>query len=164
LFWALPSSGQNSGSALFDGSSENTLNFENGSSENTLSRKFSDYSEPPIKNDIDFYKLLFKMFFATVFVVAIILAIFVFLSKKGSLIRNRNMSLLDQFQFAPGKFVYLVEIYGKLFILGVSGDNITMISEITSIEEKRYIKLEVSQKKKIKKFDELIKENMEQDL
>jgi flagellar biogenesis protein FliO len=110
-----------------------------------------DYPEPPVKTEMDFYKLLFKMVIATTVAVVFILMIFLILKKKGGFGYNKQMRILDQFQFMPGKSIHIVELYGKILILGTSGDNITLLSEVNDLEEKKQIKLDVSQKKQIKK-------------
>jgi flagellar biogenesis protein FliO len=52
--------------------------------------------------------------------------------------------VLERFQFAPAKHLYIVEIYRRILVLGVSGDNITVLTEIDTEEEKSEIHLKIS--------------------
>lgn len=137
----------------------------NGTDESLLSedelmkpdkRPLPDYPAPPIRESGDFFGLMLRMLIALGFTVTLIVATGWFL--KGRIRKNvsRSMQVLDQFSFAPGKQVHLLQVYGRLLIVGSSGDRMVRLAEITDPDEKKEILLSVSHGITGKKFDEVL--------
>lgn len=119
-------------------------------------RPLPDYPAPPIRESSDFFGLMLRMAFALGVTVALIVAIGWFLKGKIKGSVSRRMQVLDQFSFAPGKQVYLLQVYGRLLVVGSSGDRMVRLAEITDPDEKKEILLDVSHGITGKRFDEVL--------
>lgn len=76
----------------------------------------------------------FRMVWGLAVVVAIMLAVYYLVRKRFSLLHPRddkNINILEIQPIMPKKSLCLVEVHGKTFLLGITQDSITPISEIT---------------------------------
>lgn len=48
--------------------------------------------------------------------------------------RGENINILDQYSFSLNKGIYITQIAGRIYVLGVTDQNISMITEITDEE------------------------------
>ena len=74
-----------------------------------------------------------------------------------------NIKVLDYQMIAADKYIYIVEIYSKIFVLGVSGAGISNISEIIDRETLDAIKLKSDKNIKGKMFSEYLQKFMPSD-
>lgn len=76
----------------------------------------------------------FKLFFSLAFILALIYLLFRFLAKKNGFIRSNVFQVLGGIPLGQNKSVQVVEIGGKIYILGV-GQDIRLIQVIEDQED-----------------------------
>ncbi len=108
--------------------------------------EYLQYQEPKATNSTSWFSTISYVFSLVItFAVVIGLAYFAsrFLGKKlGSLSASGNSRIINTLSFGANRAVYTVEIAGKYLILGVTDHNITVLQEITDIEEIEKMKKE----------------------
>lgn len=114
------------------------------------------YVEP--KSDFNLDLKITTLKFILIILVFIII---VFILKKYALKFSNpnytdNIKILDYQLLVDNKYIFIVEIYTKIFILGVSNNYISVISEITDKETINEIKLKTNQNIKNKNFSEYL--------
>lgn len=108
--------------------------------------EYLQYQEPKSTNSTSWFSTISYIFsLILTFAVVIGLAYFAsrFLGKKlGSLSANGSSRIINTLSFGTNRAVYTVEIAGKFLILGVTDHNITVLQEITDLQEIEKMKKE----------------------
>lgn len=105
-------------------------------------------NEQKVKIKINYLSYL-KIIIVLALVIGVIYLIFHFL-KKALKIKNNageNAYVITSQSLGPGKWIQVVLVHGKYLILGVTNDNINLISEISDPKEIERLDIYSSQKK-----------------
>ena len=121
------------------------------------------YKEPVSNFNFDFTSTIIKFILATAICIMIILLMKKYMGAASHFSQGDNIKVLDYQMIAADKYIYIVEIYSKLFVLGVSGAGISNISEITDRETIDAIKLKSDKNIKGKMFSEYLQKFMPSD-
>lgn len=121
------------------------------------------YKEPVSNFNFDFTSTLIKFILATAICITIILLMKKYMGGASGFSQGDNIKVLDYQMIASEKYIYVVEIYSKIFVLGVSGAGISNISEITDRETIDAIKLKSDKNIKGKMFSEYLQKFMPAD-
>jgi flagellar protein FliO/FliZ len=101
--------------------------------------EYLQYQEPKPTNTMSWFSTvsyIFSLLITFAVVIGLAYAASRFLGKKlGSLSANGSSRIVSTLSFGTNRAVYTVEIAGKFLILGVTDHNITVLQEITDIEE-----------------------------
>jgi len=119
------------------------------------------YKQPVSNFNFDFTSTLIKFTVATFVCIALLVAFKKYALKSpfyGQ--ENGNIKVFDFKMIAPGKYIYVVEIFEHIYILGLSNDNITKISEIREKEVIDAIRLKTDSNIKGKLFSEYLQKFM----
>lgn len=114
------------------------------------------YKEPVSNFNFDFTSTIIKFILATAICIMIILLMKKYMGAASNFSQGDNIKVLDYQMIAADKYIYIVEIYSKIFVLGVSGAGIGNISEITDRETIDAIKLKSDKNIKGKMFSEYL--------
>ena len=121
----------------------------------------SAYRQPVSNFNFDFTSTLIKFAVATIFCIVILVAFKKYALKSpfyGQ--ESGNIKVFDFKMIAPGKYIYVVEIFDHIYILGLSNENITKISEIREKEVIDAIRLKTDSNIKGKLFSEYLQKLM----
>lgn len=89
-------------------------------------------SDPKVFEMPSMFSLFFRLIFSLVFIVGIALVTLKILKKNMQVLSTgANIKVLDQYSFSMNKGVYITQIAGKTYVLGVTDNNINLITEIT---------------------------------
>ncbi len=121
------------------------------------------YKEPVSNFNFDFTATIIKFILATVICIIIILVMKKYMGAIPGRPGNENIKILDYQAISNDKYIYIVEIYNKIFILGVSQGGINKITEITDHETIDFIRLKSDKNIKSKMFSEYLKKFMPAD-
>jgi len=108
--------------------------------------EYDDPAEKPEKKSIfesatgavlTVLKYAFSLAFVLVLGYLSIRGLKLFMSKNNALLKNEKelINILELKYLAPNKALCLIELGGKVFLLGVGGNNINLLSEITEPKE-----------------------------
>lgn len=98
--------------------------------------------ETPIPDGATFLRLLAKMLVATAVAALLVVLLARFLNRARSLSALGHIRVLDRAALAANKTVWLVQVHGKLLVVGTAGESIAPLSEFTDPEQIRSILLE----------------------
>ncbi len=121
------------------------------------------YKEPVSNFNFDFTSTIIKFILATVICIMIILLMKKYMGAASNFSSADNIKVLDYHMIAADKYIYIVEIYSKLFILGVGGNGISKIAEISDKETIDLIRLKSDKNIKGKMFSEYLQKFMPAD-
>ncbi len=89
-------------------------------------------AEPEAFEMPSMFGLFFRLIFSLLFIVGIAFITMKFLRKNMKVLSSGvNIRVLDQYSFSMNKGVYITQIAGKTYVLGVTDNNISLITEIT---------------------------------
>lgn len=89
-------------------------------------------TEPKVVDPPSIFSLFFRLIFSLVFIVGIALLTMKILKKNMKVLSaGTNIKVLDQYSFSMNKGVYITQIAGKTYVLGITDNNINLITEIT---------------------------------
>ena len=76
--------------------------------------------------------VFFRMIFVLIIVIALIVGVFWFIKKKTNIVKTDDEYLrrAAYINIAPGKTIEVITLIDKAYLIGVTEDNITMLSEI----------------------------------
>jgi len=92
------------------------------------------HAEEPQSLQTSYSLEFFKLFFSLAFILALIYFLFRFLAKKNGFIRSNVFRILGGIPLGQNKSVQVVEIGGKIYILGI-GQDIRLIQVIEDQED-----------------------------
>jgi len=118
------------------------------------------YQEPVSSFSFDFTSTLIKFIVATAFCIVILLIVKKFMRSSLNMSHNENMTIIDYHSLNRDKYIYLVDIYGIIYVIGVSSSSITKIAEITDRETIDRIKLNSDKNIRGKMFSEYLQKFM----
>lgn len=121
------------------------------------------YREPVSNFNFDFTSTIIKFILATAICIAIILLMKRYMGESARFSTGENIKVLDYQAIAADRYIYVVEVYSKFFVLGVSGSGISLIAEITDRETIDGIKLKSDSRIKGKMFSEYLQKFMPSD-
>lgn len=79
---------------------------------------------------------LFSLFFVFLFVLGLAYLVSKFIAQKSMYMRNGHTSkILDRLPLGTNQGVYVIEMAGKVLLIGVTGQQITLLQEIVDSEE-----------------------------
>jgi len=96
-----------------------------------------DKARSPLTNyEFNFLSLMFKTIFALGLITGLIYFMFRFFMKSRAFPFSSSsfIHLIGIAQLAPNKYIQLVEVADKILVLGISGENINLLSEIREKE------------------------------
>ncbi|HNY12820.1 MAG TPA: flagellar biosynthetic protein FliO [Candidatus Wallbacteria bacterium] len=121
----------------------------------------SSYKQPVSNFNFDFTSTLIKFTVATIVCIVILVAFKKYALKSPFYGKESgNIKIFDYKMIAPGKYIYVVEIFEHIYILGLANDNITKISEIREKEIIDTIRLKTDSNIKGKLFSEYLQKFM----
>lgn len=91
-----------------------------------------DTTEPEVFEMPSMFGLFFRLTFSLLFIVGLAFITMKILRKNMKVLSSGvNIRVLDQYSFSMNKGVYITQIAGKTYVLGVTDNNISLITEIT---------------------------------
>lgn len=121
------------------------------------------YKEPVSNFNFDFTSTIIKFILATIICIVIILIMKKFMTASSGFSPGENIKILDYQMISSDKYIYIVEIYSKIFVLGVCGGGISKICEISDKETIDNIKLRSDKNIKGKMFSQYLQKFMPAD-
>ncbi|MCL4539914.1 MAG: flagellar biosynthetic protein FliO [Bacteroidetes bacterium] len=103
--------------------------------------------------------LILKTFFTMVFIVGLMVVLLIVVRKyfyTKPRLMNDNMKILMTMNLQPKKAIYLVKVFGKVMLVGVSDSTISSLGEITDSEVLHQIET-AGEVQKGKGFAEILK-------
>ena len=80
------------------------------------------------------FKLVIQIVFMTIFMIAMIIAlkkVSIYLENKNyDIYKDKNMKILEKIILSKDKEIFLVQVYGKKYIIGASNNNISILKEL----------------------------------
>lgn len=121
------------------------------------------YKEPVSNFNFDFTSTIIKFILATAICIVIILIMKKYMTASPGFSPGDNIKILDYQMISADKYIYIVEIYSKIFVLGVCGGGISKICEISDKETLDNIKLKSDKNIKGKMFSQYLQKFMPAD-
>ena len=121
------------------------------------------YKEPVSNFNFDFTPAIIKFILATIICIVIILLMKKYMGAASGFSSGDNIKILDYQMISADKYIYIVEIYSKIFVLGVCGGGISKICEINDKETLDGIKLKSDKNIKGKMFSQYLQKFMPAD-
>lgn len=121
------------------------------------------YREPVSNFNFDFTSTIIKFILATIICIVIILIMKKYMTAASGFSPGDNIKILDYQMISADKYIYIVEIYSKIFVLGVCGGGISKICEISDKETLDNIKLKSDKNIKGKMFSQYLQKFMPAD-
>lgn len=91
--------------------------------------------EPQVIQPPSMFSLLIRLVFSLMFISAIAYLTMKLLKKNMKVLSaGVNIKVLDQYAFSVNKGVYITQIAGKIYVLGVTDHNINLLTEVTDSE------------------------------
>ncbi len=103
--------------------------------------------------------LVVKAFLTMMMIVGLMFALLVVVRKylfNRSNISNDNMKVLSSLSLQPKKSIFLVKVFNKVMLVGISDNSIAALGEITDDETLEIIE-STAQRKQMKGFSEILK-------
>lgn len=89
-------------------------------------------ADPQITPMPSMVSLFFKLFISLIIIAGLAYLMMKLLRKNMKILsRGLNINVLDQYAFSINKGIYITQITGKVYVLGVTDHNINLITEIT---------------------------------
>lgn len=89
-------------------------------------------ADPQVTPMPSMVSLFFRLFISLIIIVGLAYLMMKLLRKNMKVLsRGLNINVLDQYAFSLNKGIYITQIAGKVYVLGVTDHNINLISEIT---------------------------------
>lgn len=123
-------------------------------------REIAAYKEPVSKFDYDFAGTLFKFIAATAAGIVVLLAIKKYMKPYSFHGDTDNIKVIDYKSIAPDRFIYVVEVFDTVYVLGVAPGGITKVDEIKDKETIEAIRLRADKNIKGKLFSEYLQKFM----
>ncbi len=114
-------------------------------------------STAPTTEMPSFGMMIFKLIISLVIIVVILyfsIKIFKKYSSQGKFISNKNSNIIDIMPLTNLQAIYVVEMYGLIYILSVSNDNVNLLEKI---EDPDKIKEILDSKQQESKFNNIFK-------
>lgn len=93
-------------------------------------------AEPQVAPMPSMFLLLLKLIISLVIIVGLTILVMKLLRKNMKVLsRGVNISVLDQYAFSLNKGVYITQVVDRVYVLGVTDHNISLITEITDREQ-----------------------------
>ena len=121
------------------------------------------YREPVSNFNFDFTSTIIKFILATIICIVIILIMKKYMTAASGFSPGDNIKILDYQMISADRYIYIVEIYSKIFVLGVCGGGISKICEISDKETLDNIKLKSDKNIKGKMFSQYLQKFMPAD-
>jgi len=118
------------------------------------------YQQPASNFNYDFTGTLLKFILATAAGIFILLIIRKYMKPYSYHGDTDNIKVLDYKSLAPDKFIYVVEIFDSVYILGLAGGSVTKIDEIKDKELIESIRHKADKNIKGKLFSEYLQKFM----
>ncbi|MCK4778388.1 MAG: flagellar biosynthetic protein FliO, partial [Actinomycetia bacterium] len=103
---------------------------------------YSEYSAPVVKDEFSFGSLFFRTIFILLVLIGFFFFIFRYLDKKklfpGA---DDTIKLLTTFPISGNKYLQIVNVSGKILLLGITDNSINLLTEITDKEVIDIVKL-----------------------
>ena len=110
------------------------------------------------QNDMpSFGTMIFKLIISLVIIVVILyfsIKIFKKYSSQGKFISNKNSNIIDIMPLTNLQAIYIVQMYGLIYIMSVSNENVNLIEKIDDPER---IKEIMNSKQSQSKFNNILK-------
>lgn len=103
--------------------------------------------------------LVVRAFLTMMMIVGLMFALLIVVRKyffNKPRLTNDNMRVLSSISLQPKKSIFLVKIFNKVMLVGVSDNSVASLGEITDEETLELLETS-SQKKQIKGFSEILK-------
>ncbi|MFA5479982.1 MAG: flagellar biosynthetic protein FliO [Candidatus Muiribacteriota bacterium] len=86
------------------------------------------------QNPTEFRSYVIKFFFVTVIIVGAILFIFFYMKRKNPQSFKSNIKIIENYGIGNGKSIMIVKVLEELLVIGISGNNITLLTKITDTD------------------------------
>lgn len=89
-------------------------------------------ADPQVTPMPSMVSLFFRLFISLIIIVGLAYLMMKLLRKNMKVLtKGLNINVLDQYAFSINKGIYITQIAGKVYVLGVTDHNINLITEIT---------------------------------
>lgn len=134
---------------MSDGSEDTQTNLKT-ESENSQNNNAQNNTMPNTQYDLG---MLIRFILSLLLVVGAIYLIYFLLKKKYKLdtVSSNFIRILLSQSLAPGKLLQVIELAGKCFVLGITNENISLITEINDKETIDQLKIHASENESNKK-------------